>query len=492
MTYYGPILPDKITPESQAFGTTAELGMGEAARLSGREAYLDIGRDIEDVAKKAYYSKFDPGKTLSNDEWKKSQYYREGLKVDGDISENIAKTAAQRYDRKQQFATVKANMPKGALQSTLNFTADNIGMALNPIALVGGMGLGALATKAAVGLLGDIVATKAIGAVSAREFAKRAAAGAIKGAGINVGFVAPAIAAGYAADSALDENPDGLQAIASIGLAAGLGAGLGVVAEGVGQVYRSVVSQKALYKARETAINQVAAGKEVEVSPILQNGYREARLKEAPTDVSRGTIEEMHNKASEEHQNISDQIKEKKAQVKELRQATKAQEERAPLDLEEELTEREREKAKVEMPESKVAREALDKAEAELKDLSSLRDQLKEMRETFKGAMALMDNAGGDVLGEEVIAAAEKVNSHEGDATFDIHDDAVRERETPIFDRDISEFVDENKAKIDALKESGKLSKEHLEKLDMLDAIDKDVPKYQKLIRQAAECLKGA
>ena len=223
MAFYGPLLPDDIIQKSDEYGSPLQINRMTGALLSGQHEFTNIFASTGAAVQKAFYKEFDPGTVYSKQDWEKSPYYRPGLDVNGDISENVAQLEAMRYDNNRAYEAQINALPKGFLSGAATFVGGNIGAVLNPIMALSGMGFGYLAGKGAASLLGEIAATTTT----------KAARGAMIGAATNFGFLAPAETANYFTESYLDQNPSGLAAIASVGIGTGIGA---LIGGGVGAI----------------------------------------------------------------------------------------------------------------------------------------------------------------------------------------------------------------------------------------------------------------
>lgn len=209
----------------------------------------------------------DTGSTFAYDNWKDSQYYREGLDFkamsnkDGVVSESHAKIASVNFDGERLRQERLQNMPPGILSSGSRFVGELIGQSLDPI--------NAGANSLSFGVAG--IATKAIALAGKAAFAARAGIGAVAGAAA----LAPQSVLDYSAASYEGQPVSAYDALQGMAINAAL---VGVLHGAFGP--RAIVKGNDLKQAMKTAVNQTESGKFPEISPIIQNGYATARKAE--------------------------------------------------------------------------------------------------------------------------------------------------------------------------------------------------------------------
>src|SRR4051812_10217048 len=96
-------------PTGNAEGAKAGFLLGERHNLLGDEALRGT---------KLFDKYFNPGKTLTQDEWKKGELYRPGLDFPAGGSESVAKVNAEAYDREGYLNDELANMKSGVVPWT--------------------------------------------------------------------------------------------------------------------------------------------------------------------------------------------------------------------------------------------------------------------------------------------------------------------------------------------------------------------------------------
>lgn len=293
-------LPDNLIQDTSDFEspapTTALKGLGVSigdAVQSGPTFYL-LTKAITALA---------PGKFLSAEDYKNSSYFRSDLSFPNGVSENVARLRSQEDDAKNISQQQLANMPSGALSGLSRFTGTLIGAALDPVNI--GTGLGAEFTigKSAPALLAAISDAAPIA-----RGAARVGIGATEGAAIST----PMALSQYGTESDLQEDPTTLSLIANIGLGAGLG---GLVRGAFG--FKSPITVESDRVAKQTAVNQLASGKSVNVDPIVQDGYFQARNSEpevsledmqATRDQLAGNLEQTNKSIAGEQTNLDSAI----------------------------------------------------------------------------------------------------------------------------------------------------------------------------------------
>lgn len=259
-------LPDNLIPNTADFETpqtsrTGGIGLAASAALGSAPTEYLLTKAVEALA---------PGKFLSPQEYKNSPYVRPGLDFPSGVGENVARIRAQNYDSQEFIDDQLNNMPLGALSSVSRGAGSLIGMALDPINILTAK-TGGLAAEALIG-------TESTGILSALGDSAplvRKAAKVGMGAAEGTFATAPMAAAQYGSEKDLGEDPQPIEAIATLGL----GAGLGGLLRGV-LGYKSPITIEADRQAKQTAVNQMADGKSVHVDEIIQNGYYQARNSE--------------------------------------------------------------------------------------------------------------------------------------------------------------------------------------------------------------------
>jgi hypothetical protein len=315
----GPRLPDNAIQDNDVFGRGLQTNLWQATQAALGDSIAGSMFSLGAFAKKEYLQQFDPGKTLTNEEWKESEYYRPGLDIKGDISENVAKLEAQRHDQKQMYSSIISGVPSGAISSLSVNGIGLIGMALNP-EVYGG-------AKAAEFVMGKVTPTL-LGMLEESNLAGKAYKAARTGInvahGAAVGGIAfmPDVASRYVSDDALDQNPSGIEAITSIAMGAGLG---GVLHGLFGD--RLPITRDSFNTMRETAAGQVANGKSVHLDEIAQDGYRRQRIiEEAQTPEQAAFLaekERLEAKTNKLEKNLEEA---KKAEAKAKRSMTETPE----------------------------------------------------------------------------------------------------------------------------------------------------------------------
>lgn len=581
---YGPELPANISQESDEFTSPFRTTSAAAASEELYDSATGSFTSAYAFGKKLLTKVVNPGRQMSYDEWKNSDYYFPTSANKGPISENVAKIDKQRYEDNFVHQTILAGAPQNLTTSFSTTVAGYIGFMLNPVNTAGFTGASMIVGKASVSLLNALEETSL--ATSQLSKANQVMLEHIgKGAAIGALGFTPDVGSRYATDAYLDQNPDGLSAIATIGMGAGLG---GIVGSITGTLAKAKlpITDDAFKQMRETAVEQASNGKTVNVDPIIQDGYRRARAAETPlTDAEKAAISAKKEKLEAQTSTLRDNLEEAKkkevaakAAIKESPEALIAYEkardevldtnrkaflkstmenwkageqlgdleafqlskelerqrktgERAPIahhtELDQPLTDRQlfdelRNKddpvdlKKYEEVKEKMAKEKLERDTADIKARWEKGEYLSD-REKFEfsrhkrimsqkaldahieeianhEAIEVMDkNRGTPVDTEDVIAASNKVNSWEGDASINKNDlDAFDKKieEMPEVG-DHEEALTKEEQKISRLDDQGLLKDEHIEALEDAEKLNEKGKKYENYLKMAANCLKG-
>lgn len=480
MTFYGPEFSPDLEPETQEFGSPLYTSRASGFAAMAEDTLMGAYRWTAHAGKKGYLELFSPGKRLTPDEWKTSQYYREGMKIEGNIGENVAKYEASMFDEKRKFEARIAAMPKGVLSKAAEFGGAAAGFVLNPINYVaGGATASLLVGSKLLGTMGSLARAGKVG-----EIAAHAARGAIIGAAA----VTPDTLIRFRAEHYLDQNPSGMNALATIGMGGALG-GIGEALVGGIKVMRRPIATKEFYAARETAVSQMENGKSIDIEPIVKQGYRAARETETPPIVPRETLERQRDSIFSEHENLREQIRNQERVVKETKaelptraaEAERLAEERmgrrAPLSEEEKLAE-----------ELKIS--AHEKENAELADLKAKLGTAKSQLTHIEGILSTIDREPTPLTGEELKAHAQKVQEWRGNITADeaelnAFEEKAKKPITPV-----EEDLARREEAVNSLRENKLLSPEHLEEIESIRGSEAKFNRMERLIRAAADCLK--
>lgn len=480
MTFYGPEFSPNLEPETQEFGSPLYTSRASGFAAMAEDSMVGAYRWAAHAGHKGYLELFSPGERLTPDEWRKSLYYREGMKVTGNIGENIAKYEATLYDEKKKFEARIAAMPKGILSKTAQYGGAALGFLLNPInAVAAGATSSLLMGSKLIGTMGSLARAGAAG-----EIAAHAARGAIIGAAA----LTPDTLIRFRGEHYLDQNPSGLNALATIGMGGVLG-GVGEALVGGIRVMRRPISAKSFYEAREISVEQMQNGKSVDIEPIVKAGYRAARETESPPIVPRETLERQRDSVFANHEDLRQRIKDQEAAVRRAREELPTAAEEAERLAEERMGRRlpltEEEKLAEEL---KISAHEKERANLErLKgDLTTTKSELAHL----EGIIATLDNKGMPLTGEELKAHAQKVQDWRGNITADegqlqVFEEKAKEPMTPV-EQDLAL----REEAVNSLRENKLLSPEHLEDIESIRGSEARFNRMERLIRAAADCLK--
>lgn len=492
---------------------------------------------------------FNTGKILTNDEWKNSPHFREGLlpKITGSISENEASVQAQRFDDKVQRQFTISHMDQTILNTTGVFAAETAGFLLSPINILAGEGSSLLVGKniaKAMTLLNDAGITPRVVQSSAKimspfigervanaiaEQTVTSGLNAVQGAAVGIAAFAPDVFTKYRVERAFGDNPDGMAALLSLGIVGAFGAGIHSVF-GV----RRPITQDSFLKSRETAVNQLEGGKSVDVSLILKDGYYRQRLAEKEdikvVDVPRETIEKVRDEARSKADSIVGDIKKQSALLKDIYKSEKANKViETPKDLKEievneifdtatgykddiinvlrnngvdedslDTVSKFLDSEFSSIVNKEVNLEKVPRLEIEKRKLEKMineRKILEEIADSHDAYLMMNDNEGSPILKSELISTSDRINSVAGDSSidyqkqknFDDYTQDIPKFETPEdFERNLSELNERVKGSLDSLPDEAK---------EEYQSIVENQAKFEKLkdlIKKAANCLKGS
>jgi hypothetical protein len=445
MPFFSPVyLPENLVQDTSSFETTPE-----ATRLEGFDAARDEALSHSPVHDVFAFSKTKlldalPGKKLTEEQWKQSEYYREGLSFPGGVSENVAKYKANLIDDERVRQNQLANMAPGFLSGTSRLVGSFIGTMIDPINIAAAVVVPEAVGARALGILGET-------AMSTRGFtAAKTALGAVEG----VGVMLPQALSEYHYETQLGEDPSGYTVLASLGLGAGLG---GLVRGYFG--WREPITAEAHEQAKKSAVSQMASGKSVHVDEIVQNGAYQARRAE---EIPREQFEEIITQLDESIVNADRAIAD----------ATTALG-KTPEELEPILEQLE--------PEVRQKYDQLIKAQNEKKILEDTKKDLD---------LSIQLDAASTPVDEEILAnSAKNINSVEGDSIYNIEDERAYTDELKGMPDDALSDMDELRQQINNLPE------EHLKQLEPvlkdLDIRESNFTKIADALRKTADCLKG-
>jgi hypothetical protein len=328
---YGPALPDKVDQKTDEFEGPAQVATGSAAAEAAVDAATGMYTAVYDYAR----SKL-PSKMMSADEFKDSSYNYQGATV-APKSEAQASVDFQRHTSKTMHNAIMSGAPEGLTTTLSTFGSSYMGFMLNPVNLLAFTGAAMLVGKGTSAVLNGLEESK----VGYNAYKKAAiAANAVGGAAIGVGGLAPDVGSRYLADKALDQNPDGIAALATLAWGAGIGGAIGGV---FGR--RNIMKEDAFTNMRATAVEQLSNGKTVEVGPIVQDGYRRARAADMQKDndptlaadqkpVTREQKTEIRDKKIEELEKQNEGLKSDHELAKEFEKKQKGKVKDTPAEIE--------------------------------------------------------------------------------------------------------------------------------------------------------------
>jgi hypothetical protein len=194
------------------------------------------------------------GKVISKDDWKESQYYRDGIQVDDNgIKEGLAQLLAERVDRRREFQITLQRSKGGFGLGAAQFGVAIAGSFLDPLNI-------ASAFIPAVG-----PARVASMAAKMGKSGSRAVKGAVDGA-VGAAVLEPLIIGAAAAEQ--DESYTLLDSFLNVAVGSALGSGLHV---GFGKISDRInrTPPQTRARAEKTSIGQVLTDKPVQVDRIV-------------------------------------------------------------------------------------------------------------------------------------------------------------------------------------------------------------------------------
>jgi len=194
------------------------------------------------------------GKVISKDDWKESEYYRDGIQVDDNgIKEGLAQLLAERVDRRREFQITLQRSKGGFGLGAAQFGVAIAGSFLDPLNV-------ASAFIPAVG-----PARVASMAAKMGKSGSRAVKGAVDGA-VGAAVLEPLIIGAAAAEQ--DESYTLLDSFLNVAVGSALGSGLHV---GFGKISDRInrTPPQTRARAENTSIGQVLTDKPVQVDRIV-------------------------------------------------------------------------------------------------------------------------------------------------------------------------------------------------------------------------------
>ena len=194
------------------------------------------------------------GKVISKDDWKESEYYRDGIQVDDNgIKEGLAQLLAERVDRRREFQITLQRSKGGFGLGAAQFGVAIAGSFLDPLNV-------ASAFIPAVG-----PARVASMAAKMGKSGSRAVKGAVDGA-VGAAVLEPLIIGAAAAEQ--DESYTLLDSFLNVAVGSALGSGLHV---GFGKISDRInrTPPQTRARAEKTSIGQVLTDKPVQVDRIV-------------------------------------------------------------------------------------------------------------------------------------------------------------------------------------------------------------------------------
>jgi len=201
-----------------------------------------------------YTGKADAGKVISKDDWKESEFYRDGIQVDDNgIKEGLAQLLAERVDRRREFQITLQRSKGGFGLGAAQFGVAIAGSFLDPLNI-------ASAFIPAVG-----PARVASMAAKMGKSGSRAVKGAVDGA-VGAAVLEPLIIGAAAAEQ--DESYTLLDSFLNVAVGSALGSGLHV---GFGKISDRInrTPPQTRARAEKTSIGQVLTDKPVQVDRIV-------------------------------------------------------------------------------------------------------------------------------------------------------------------------------------------------------------------------------
>ena len=194
------------------------------------------------------------GKVISKDDWKESEYYRDGIQVDDNgIKEGLAQLLAERVDRRREFQITLQRSKGGFGLGAAQFGVAIAGSFLDPLNI-------ASAFIPAVG-----PARVASMAAKMGKSGSRAVKGAVDGA-VGAAVLEPLIIGAAAAEQ--DESYTLLDSFLNVAVGSALGSGLHV---GFGKISDRInrTPPQTRARAEKTSIGQVLTDKHVQTDRII-------------------------------------------------------------------------------------------------------------------------------------------------------------------------------------------------------------------------------
>lgn len=284
-------------PEAQVDSTVSEqfpktpLAVGLATQFENDAKQWPVPVVVNHMIK-TYREKYDPGTQLSGEATKEFYPHVADQFPDGG-SESIIKTANEMKSTEITQEKIMGNMRKGFLTKVGQGVTGLAGMALSPTGFAAGSIVGGLGEKIGSAALSKFAASEASENVA--KYAPRvikSAVGAAEGVGVSLPLAL--------------STKDYYEGIGmpyskwnTIGFLATAAAGGGVLRTALG--FKNVIAPDVRTTIDNVAVDQVAAGKNLNLKPLFTKGLYDARKLEVAEDVSPENLDKVQTALNEAH-----------------------------------------------------------------------------------------------------------------------------------------------------------------------------------------------
>lgn len=464
--FLGPILPSNLIQDNPEFDFAPPSSYLEGFKAEAQSMFFNSPiADFINMGREEYYKHLEPGTLLSKEEWEKSQYFRKGIDFDAIkssqnlISENVARIVSERHDKEVERQAVLNNMPSGFTSGLIKFLGGAFGFLLDPV----NVGAGVLADSY-IGIKSAAVLSE----LEEASFAQRTITKFGLGATVGGTVVAPQAFSQFAADSLFGEDPSQAATMATIAEGAALG---GILHSIFG--FKKPITEEANRLAKQTAVNQVLAGKSVRVEDIVEQGMYEARLEDTEPPIEQH--EEAIRNVKEEQKAYEDKIAEIDRQ---LEDDTYAKDSRPDIgDMREAATNIEDFRKGLEKDKEKFQQEI---------------SRLKKIQRDHEIALELSNHKGTGITKDRLKAKSDYINTYESDSAYDQQLSEEFNQELKTIPEETENFDKELKERVETMKDQNLLDEEQQDNLDKVNEFDSKVERLKNVIRQAANCLRGS
>lgn len=256
-----------------------EPGLGEYLGASVREGWWNTTLGAGQALLEAERGEQRDPTPLSEQEWRASPLYREGVPYDPRMTRGRAEAIARVFDENAYRRRLMGARDPGALETVLGFGAQVVGSVADPVNFLPVAGPGARALRALGGAPGAAIAGR-LEAATIRAGIGRGVIDAVGGTAASLPFV-------YSAQEQFGEEITWARAVADLSIGAVIGAAFGGVGGALAARAARAVDPVAADAVVRSMAGDVAAGRPVEMpAAVMRSAIDETIVRTAPDDAA--------------------------------------------------------------------------------------------------------------------------------------------------------------------------------------------------------------